>query len=73
MITSGENIVPIPQEGHLVANTLIAGAVMFGRGKDFPGVLIEPHAAHAFDISDGLAVQAFTDRIWYVLIVNFQL
>ena len=65
-IATGENVVPIPQEGHLVANTFIAGAVLFGRGRDFPGVLIEPHAAHVFDTADESAVRAFIDKIWYV-------
>ncbi|KAI0087796.1 hypothetical protein BDY19DRAFT_1010558 [Irpex rosettiformis] len=67
VLATGENVVPIPQEGHLVANTLIAGAVMFGRGRDFPGVLIEPHAAHTVDASDESLVQEFIDKIWPIV------
>ena len=67
---AGENIIPLAQESHLVANALIAGAVIFGRGRDFPGVLIEPHAAHSFDSTDASATQAFIDKIWYALITK---
>jgi hypothetical protein len=56
--------VPIPQEGHLVSNTFIAGAVIFGRGQDFPGVLIEPKPAYSVDSGDEAGKDAFRDKIW---------
>ncbi|KAI0802060.1 hypothetical protein BC629DRAFT_1496418 [Irpex lacteus] len=67
VLSTGENIVPIPQEAHLVSNTMIAGAVMFGRSRDFPGVLIEPRAANAVDNADKAAVSVFINTIWPII------
>lgn len=43
---------------------MIAGAVMFGRGRDFPGVLIETRAANAVDNADKATVSVFINTIW---------
>lgn len=42
----------------------IRGALMFGRGKPFNGVLIEPSAGNEVDINDPAAVRAYLDLIW---------
>lgn len=67
VLGTGEKIVPIPQEGHLVSNSIITGAVMFGRGRTQAGVLIEPHPAHAIDPLDEQAVVAFRQKIWWAV------
>ncbi|KAI0337721.1 acetyl-CoA synthetase-like protein [Trametopsis cervina] len=67
VLGTGEKIVPIPQEGHLVSNSIVAGAVMFGREKMQPGVLVEPHPAHVVDPLDEAAVVNFRNKIWPIV------
>ena len=63
----GEKVVPLPQEGHLVACPIVMGAVMFGRARTQCGLLVEPHPDHAVDPTDEAALVAFRNKIWYVL------
>ena len=65
--SAGEKVVPIPQEGIIIANPMIAGAVMFGRGKNQCGILIELHPQYAFDLDDQAALVEFRNKIWCVL------
>ena len=58
---------PIPQEGAIVADPIVAGAVMFGRGKNQCGVLIEHRPEHAVDPHDPAALVEFRNKIWCVL------
>ncbi|KIK57240.1 hypothetical protein GYMLUDRAFT_229544 [Collybiopsis luxurians FD-317 M1] len=47
--SSGEKTVPAPIEAIITASPLVHGAVMFGRQRDQPGILIElapPHEPH---------------------------
>jgi hypothetical protein len=44
----------------------VRGALMFGRGKPFNGVLIEPSAGNEVSIDDRDAVNAYLDLIWYL-------
>ena len=60
----GEKIVPIQQEGHIGANPKIKGVMMFGRGKEQAGILIELHDEYAFDPSDENALVEFRNDIW---------
>ncbi|KAI0087788.1 hypothetical protein BDY19DRAFT_953189 [Irpex rosettiformis] len=66
-LSTAGKVVPISQESHLVSNKLIAGAVMFGAGKDFPGVLIEPHDGHSVNTSEELSLKSFVDKIWPIV------
>ncbi len=61
---AGEKIVPIPQEGHIVSSPLVAGAVMFGRGRPQAGIIVEPHPSHIVDTSDEAGIIAFRNKIW---------
>ena len=61
---TGEKIVPIPQEGHVTANPLVFGCVMFGREREQPGILIEPQPGYAVDPHDSAALAAFRNKIW---------
>ena len=42
----------------------VQDAMMFGRGKNEPGLLIELHPEHAIDPTDEKAVIAFRNLIW---------
>ena len=46
---------------------------MFGRGKFYPGVIIDPRPAFKFDPKDEKALSEFRNLIWYVLAVALQL
>ncbi|TCD65346.1 putative NRPS-like protein biosynthetic cluster [Steccherinum ochraceum] len=63
-LSTAEKVVPIPQEGYLHTAPLIAGAVMFGRGRSQPGVLIEPKPEYAIDPKDSKAVAEFRNKVW---------
>ncbi|KAL1721938.1 hypothetical protein EV715DRAFT_194194 [Schizophyllum commune] len=65
--STGEKTVPIPIEGLILTSPLVAAAVMFGRGKDEAGVLIEPSARHRIDVKDDVHVAAFRDAIWPIV------
>lgn len=66
---TGEKVVPLPQEGVLLANTTVPllSAVMFGREKNQVGVLLEPRPGHEVDGTDAAALSAFRNKIWCVL------
>lgn len=66
----GEKIVPIQQEGHMTANSIISGAVMFGREKMQPGVLVEPYPEHAVQPDNESSVAEFRNKVWYVRIAH---
>ncbi|CAL1703594.1 unnamed protein product [Somion occarium] len=71
VLGTGEKVVPIPQEGHIGSVPFVAGAVMFGRGKNEVGILIETKPEHAIDPNDESALVEFRNKIWpYVAEAN---
>ncbi|GJF00089.1 acetyl-CoA synthetase-like protein [Phanerochaete sordida] len=64
ILSTGEKIVPAHQEAYIIASPLVAGCVMFGREREQPGILVEPHLAHAIDRHDEVALAAFRNEIW---------
>ncbi|TFK46704.1 putative aminoadipate reductase [Heliocybe sulcata] len=64
VLASGEKTVPPPIEGHILHNPLVQGTLMFGRGRDQVGILIEPKLTHAIDPKDEKAVINFRNIIW---------
>jgi len=44
----------------------VESAVMFGRGRFNPGVIIDPKPKFAFDPEDQEKLAEFRNRIWYV-------
>ena len=64
---SGEKVVPLPQEGTIKSHYMVQDAMMFGRGKNEPGVIIELRPEYVFDVTDEKAVIKFRNLIWYVL------
>lgn len=49
-----------------MANAMIKGATMFGRGKSQCGVLLELQPEFTIDSKDEKAVADFRNKIWYV-------
>ncbi|KZT04547.1 acetyl-CoA synthetase-like protein [Laetiporus sulphureus 93-53] len=64
VLGSGEKAVPIPQEKHIDAHPMVTGALMFGRGKQQVGVLIELKPEFAIPAGDESAVIKFRNVIW---------
>ncbi|KAH9946535.1 hypothetical protein B0H21DRAFT_822721 [Amylocystis lapponica] len=64
VLGTGEKIVPIPQEGHIAAHPALMGAVVFGRGRQQPGVLVEPKPGHTIMPGDQRALIEFRNKIW---------
>ncbi|PCH33942.1 acetyl-CoA synthetase-like protein [Wolfiporia cocos MD-104 SS10] len=65
ILSNGEKIVPIQQEGHIGAHPWISGALMFGRGREQPGILLEPQPAHVVTPGDEKALVEFRNAIWH--------
>lgn len=61
---SGEKIVPLAQENFLATRPTVQGAIMFGRGKSEPGILLEPTPEHAFDPKDAKRLVEYRNNIW---------
>lgn len=64
MLSTGEKVVPIPQEGLITSSRFASGAVMFGRGRDECGILIEPSPQFAVNPQDQASVLEFRNQIW---------
>ncbi|KAI4521212.1 acetyl-CoA synthetase-like protein [Schizophyllum commune Loenen D] len=68
--STGEKTVPAPMEGTILKSPLVAAVVMFGRGRDEAGILVEPAAGYAVDTKDDAKVAAYRDAIWYAPVVE---
>ncbi|KAL1660867.1 hypothetical protein GGF50DRAFT_118539 [Schizophyllum commune] len=64
--STGEKTVPAPMEG-LNSLIRIRTAIMFGRGRDEAGILVEPVPNHQIDIDDDVQVAAFRNAIWPII------
>lgn len=64
MHSTGEKTNPGPIEAALLGDKRISGAVMFGRGKFQPGVLVQPSAEFAFDPKDMKRLIEYRSLIW---------
>ncbi|KXN91379.1 Long-chain-fatty-acid--CoA ligase [Leucoagaricus sp. SymC.cos] len=62
--SSGEKTVPGPIEDIISTSPFVQGTIVFGRGHDYPGVLIEPRAEYAIDVHDPTALEDLRDKIW---------
>ncbi|THH31763.1 hypothetical protein EUX98_g2444 [Antrodiella citrinella] len=64
VLSSGEKIVPVPQQNFLVSTKYASGALIFGRGETQAGVLIEPRSEFVVDPDDEKALMDFKNMIW---------
>jgi len=53
-------------EGILNGDPHVKSAVMFGRGRSNPGVIIDPKPEFAFDPEDWEKLAEFRNKIWCV-------
>jgi long-subunit acyl-CoA synthetase (AMP-forming) len=58
MLSNGEKVVPSALEGALLAHPLVKGALVFGRGHEQIGVLVEPKE------DDKMSADQFKKEIW---------
>jgi long-subunit acyl-CoA synthetase (AMP-forming) len=64
ILSSGEKTVPAPMEGVVSANRYVNGTVMFGRGRNQVGILIEPRPGYEIDVNDGTQLAEFRNKVW---------
>ncbi|CAK5275098.1 unnamed protein product [Mycena citricolor] len=64
IMANGEKTVPGPIENILLSSPHIYGVVMFGRGRNQVGVLVEPSVTSKVDITDPAQVAKFRNLIW---------
>lgn len=62
--STGEKVVPIPQENHISALPWVAGTIMFGRGHQQVGILVEPQPGHEIHPGDEKSLIRFRNDIW---------
>lgn len=60
----GEKVVPIPQESLIASSPAVQSAVMFGRGKNQCGILVEPSPKHVIAPEDVQGLIRFRNMIW---------
>ncbi|KAE9406898.1 acetyl-CoA synthetase-like protein [Gymnopus androsaceus JB14] len=62
--SSGEKTVPAPMEAIISANPMVNGAIVFGRQRDQPGILVELLPTYTVDVNDSAQVSKFRNQIW---------
>ncbi|CCM02157.1 uncharacterized protein FIBRA_04235 [Fibroporia radiculosa] len=65
VLGSGEKTVPVPLENHITAHLWVAGAVMFGRGRQQVGIIIEPQQGREVRPGDENGLARFRNAIWH--------
>ena len=60
-------------ENHISAHRMVAGSVMFGRGHQQVGILVEPHPAYEVAAGDEGALVEFRNAIWYACVPSLLL
>ncbi|KIP12189.1 hypothetical protein PHLGIDRAFT_371020 [Phlebiopsis gigantea 11061_1 CR5-6] len=63
-LSTGEKVVPIPQEGIISAGHGVAGCLMFGREREQPGIIVEPMPEDAIDPDDQMALGRLRNKLW---------
>ncbi|KZT27278.1 acetyl-CoA synthetase-like protein, partial [Neolentinus lepideus HHB14362 ss-1] len=66
-LASGEKTVPAPMESKILSSPLVVGAIMFGRGRNQVGVLIEPRQEHLMNTDDPASLADFRNQIWSIV------
>ena len=66
ILASGENVVPAPMEDVIMSSPLVDGALIFGRGRNQVGVLLEPRPGVQVD-----DLVEFRNKIWCVQFIAY--
>ncbi|KAF7305562.1 PKS-PP domain-containing protein [Mycena chlorophos] len=66
-LSNGEKHVPGAMEQLVSTSPLVSGALMFGRGREQLGILVEPTAANAIDPGDEVQLAQFRNQLWSVV------
>ena len=66
ILASGENVVPAPMEDIIMSSPLVGGVLVFGRGRNQVGVLLEPRPGVQVD-----DLVEFRNRIWCVQFIAY--
>ena len=64
ILSSGEKTVPAPMESAVGANRYVNGTVMFGRGRNQVGILIEPRPGYEIGVNDATQLAEFRNQVW---------
>lgn len=64
ILANGEKVVPAPTEGMLLAHPFVQGALVFGRERNFVGVLVEPVSDRAFNPTNDAELAEFRNAVW---------
>jgi len=51
-------------ESVIGASRCVDGVVMFGRGRNQVGILIEPRAGYEIDVDDETQLAEFRNQVW---------
>ncbi|KIK64221.1 hypothetical protein GYMLUDRAFT_40511 [Collybiopsis luxurians FD-317 M1] len=65
--SSGEKTVPAPMEAVISASPMLSGAIIFGRQRDQPGVLVEALPAYHINVKSDEEVSKFRNMLWPVI------
>jgi long-subunit acyl-CoA synthetase (AMP-forming) len=63
VLGNGEKVMAIPMETRLRAHPMVSAALLFGRGAEQVGFLIEP--SEPIGVYDAEARSKFIEEIWY--------
>ncbi|KAF9811531.1 hypothetical protein IEO21_06535 [Rhodonia placenta] len=63
-LSTGEKIVPIQQQDIVSAHPLVKGNIMFGRGREQVGILIEPRPDHTIIPGHDHVLAEFRNMLW---------
>ncbi|KAH9889260.1 acetyl-CoA synthetase-like protein [Cubamyces lactineus] len=64
MLSTAENVNPVPIEGMIAQDPHVASAIMFGRHRIQTGVLVEPAPSATIAPGDAQKMKEFKDSIW---------
>ncbi|KAF7314832.1 Non-canonical non-ribosomal peptide synthetase FUB8 [Mycena kentingensis (nom. inval.)] len=65
--SNSEKTVPGPMEDIIISDPRVAATMIFGRGRDRAGILIEPVKAKEIDVADPVQVAALRNELWPVI------
>lgn len=70
---SAQHLVSLTNTEHVILkHTMIKVAIVFGDGKVYPGVLIQPNGDCTFDLANDRLTSQYKDAIWSVSSSSFR-